>query len=219
MPYHISSSSAPQGNLVHQAVQYDWLLRCITLGRGQHLRKRMVDLLPLRVGDVVLDVGCGTGDLAIEIAKRVGPQGQVVGIDGSKEMIARARKKAQRRHLPIEFRVEQAETLSFPDHRFDVVVSSLVFHTLPGSLKLSVLTTIARVLREGGHLVIIDFLNSSGYVLTHTAQPADPHDLPTLLRHGGFQPVQSGRVPFLTVGIPPLGFVSALLPLARQDNP
>ena len=212
MPHHTSSSSSPQVNLVHQAVQYDWLLRCITFGRGQQLRKRMGDLLPLRVGNTVLDVGCGTGDLAIEIMKRVGTRGQVVGIDGSEEMIARARQKAQRRHLPIEFRVEHAETLSFPDHRFDVVVSSLVFHALPGSLKLSVLTTIARVLKEGGHLVIIDFLASSGHVLTHTAQPADPHDLPTLLRHGGFQPVQSGRIPFLTVGIPPLGFVSALLP-------
>jgi ubiquinone/menaquinone biosynthesis C-methylase UbiE len=212
MPHHTSSSSSPQGNLVHQAVQYDWLLRCITFGRGQQLRKRMVDLLPLRVGDAVLDVGCGTGDLAIEVVKRVGSRGQVVGIDGSEEMIARARQKVQRRHLPIEFRVEQAETLSFPDHSFDVVVSSLVFHALPGSLKLSVLATIARVLKERGHLMIIDFLDSSGHVLTHTAQPADPHDLPTLLRQVGFQPVQSGRIPFLTVGIPPLGFVSALLP-------
>jgi len=212
MPHHTSSSSSPQGNLVHQAVQYDWFLRCITFGRGQQLRKRMVDLLPLQDGDTVLDVGCGTGDLAIEVVKRVGSRGQVVGIDGSEEMIARARQKAQRRHLSIEFRVEHAQTLSFPDHSFDVVVSSLVFHALPGSLKLSVLATIARVLKAGGHLMIIDFLNSSGYVLTHTAQPADPHDLPTLLRHVGFQPVQSGRIPFLTVGIPPLGFVSALLP-------
>jgi ubiquinone/menaquinone biosynthesis C-methylase UbiE len=212
MPHHTLSSSSPQGNLVHQAVQYDWRLRCITLGRGQQLRKRMVDLLPLHDGDAVLDVGCGTGDLAIEVVKRVGSRGRVVGIDGSEEMIARARQKVQRRHLPIEFCVEQAETLSFPDHSFDVVVSSLVFHALPGSLKLSVLAMIARVLKEGGHLMIIDFLNSSGHVLTHTAQPADPHDLPTLLRHGGFQPVQSGPIPFLTVGIPPLGFVSALLP-------
>lgn len=212
MPHHTVSSSSPQGHLVHQAVQYDWSLRCITFGRERQLRKRMVDLLPLHDGDAVLDVGCGTGDLAIEVAKRIGTRGQVVGIDGSEEMIAHARQKVQRRHLPIEFRVEQAETLSFPDHRFDVVVSSLVFHALPGSLKLSVLTAIARVLKEGGHLVIIDFLASSGHVLTHTAQPADPHDLPTLLRHAGFQPVQSGRIPFLTVGIPPLGFVSALLP-------
>ena len=212
MPHHTSSSSSPQGNLVHQAVQYDWLLQCITFGRGQQLRKRMVDLLPLHDGDTVLAVGCGTGDLAIEVVKRVGSRGQVVGIDGSEEMIARARQKAQRRHLSIEFRVEHAETLSFPDHSFDVVVSSLVFHALPSSLKFSVLATIARVLKEGGHLMIIDFLNSSGHVLTHTAQPADPHDLPSLLRHGGFQLVQSGRIPFLTVGIPPLGFVSALLP-------
>lgn len=212
MSHHTSASSSPQGHLVHQAVQYDWLIQCITLGRGQQLRKRMVDLLPLHDGDAVLDVGCGTGDLAIEVVKRVGSRGKIVGIDGSDEMIARARQKVQRRHLPIEFRVERAEALSFPDHHFDVVVSSLVFHALPGSLKLSTLAALARVLKEGGHLIIIDFLNPSGQVLTHAAQPADPHDLPSLLRHVGFQPVQSGRLPFLTVGIPPLGFVSALLP-------
>lgn len=212
MPHHTSSSSSPQGHLVHRAVQYDWSIRCITLGRGQHLRKRMADLIPLHDGDAVLDVGCGTGDLAIELVKRVGESGKIVGIDGSDEMIVRACQKVQHRHLPIEFRVEQAEALAFPDHSFDVAVSSLVFHALPGSLKLSALAAIARVLKEGGRLIIIDFLNPSGYVLTHAAQHADPHDLPSLLRHVGFQPVQSGRIPFLTVGIPPLGFVSALLP-------
>ncbi len=212
MPHHISSSSDLKEHLVHRAIGYDWLLRCITFGRGQQLRKRMADLLPLHEGDAVLDVGCGTGDLAIELVKHIGSPGKIVGIDGSEEMIARARQKVQRHHLPIEFRVERAEELSFPDHSFDVVVSSLVFHALPGSRKLSALAAIARVLKEGGHLIIIDFLNPSGQVLTHTAQPADPHDLPSLLHHMGFQPVESGPIPFLTVGIPPLRFVSALLP-------
>lgn len=217
MPHHTSSVSSPQGRLVHQAARYDWRVRYITLGRGQHLRKRMADLLPLHDGDAVLDVGCGTGDLAIEVVKRVGARGQVVGIDGSEEMIARACQKARRRHLPVEFRLEQADALAFPDHSFDVVVSSLVFHALPGSLKLSTLTSIARVLKAGGHLTIIDFLDASGHVLTHSAHPADPHDLPSLLRHAGFQPVQRGRIPFLTVGIPPLGFVSARLPQQSES--
>lgn len=64
MPHHTLSSSSPQGHLVHQAVRYDWLVQCITLGRRQQWRKRMADLLPLHDGDAVLDVGCGTGDLA-----------------------------------------------------------------------------------------------------------------------------------------------------------
>ena len=87
-----------------------------------------------------------------------------------------------------------------------------MFHALPGDLKLSALAAIARVLKEGGQLIIIDFLNPSGQVLTHAAQPADPHDLPSLLRQAGFQPVQSDDIPFLTVGIPPLRCVSARLP-------
>jgi demethylmenaquinone methyltransferase/2-methoxy-6-polyprenyl-1,4-benzoquinol methylase/phosphoethanolamine N-methyltransferase len=172
----------------------------------------MVDLLPLHDGDAVLDVGCGTGDLAIEVVKRVGSLGKVVGIDGSEEMITRARQKAHRRHLPLEFRVEEIERLALPDHSFDVVVSSLLFHALAVNLKLTALARIARVLKEGGHLMIIDFLNASGQILTHSRQPADLHDLPTLLCHAGFEPVGSGRIPFVTVGIPPLGYVCAQLP-------
>src|SRR5690349_17663602 len=83
MPHHTSSSSATKGHLIHWAVRYDWLVQCMTFGRGQHLRERMADLLPLQHGDIALDIGCGTGDLAIELAKRIGQAGKIVGIDGS----------------------------------------------------------------------------------------------------------------------------------------
>jgi ubiquinone/menaquinone biosynthesis C-methylase UbiE len=206
------SPGATEGPLVHDAVEYDRRVRSMTLGHQQQFRQQMADLLQLHEGDVVLDVGCGTGDLSFEAAKRVGSTGRVVGVDGSEEMIARARQKARRRHLSIDFQVQLAEALSFPSHCFDWVVSSLVFHALPGMLKLQTLGAIAQVLKAGGCLLIIDFLDPSGFVLTHSAKTADQHDLPSMLRHVGFEPVQSGPFPFKTAGIPPLGYVSALPP-------
>jgi ubiquinone/menaquinone biosynthesis C-methylase UbiE len=145
------------------------------------------------------------------MAGRVGSTGRVLGIDGSAEMIARARQKVRRRHLPVEFRVELAEALSLSDRRFDFVVSSLVFHALPSRLKLDVLDRVARVLKASGQVIIIDFLSPSGHVLTHAAQPADVHDLPSILRLAGFEPLDWRRIPFVTVGIPPLGAVTARL--------
>ena len=218
MPHHTSSSSATKGHLIHWAVRYDWLVQCMTFGRGRHLRERMADLLPLQHGDTALDIGCGTGDLAVELAKRIGQAGKIVGIDVSEEMIARAQRKARHLHLPIEFHVEQAETLSFSDHSFNAVVSSLVFHALSDNLKHTVLAKIARMLKAGGHLTIIDFFNSSGQILTHAAQPADSYNLPSLLRQLGFQQVQNGRIPFFIAGVPPLGFVSARLPSQEHSD-
>src|SRR5262249_10117929 len=157
---------------------YDQTVRTITQGRQRQFRKQMADLLQLREGDVVLDVGCGTGDLALELVKRVGPSGKIVGVDGSEEMIARARQKARRRHLAIEFQVQLAEALALPDQRFDWAVSSLVFHSLSVTQKFHTLGAIARVLKADGHLLIIDFLDEAGFVLTHAAQPADAQSLP-----------------------------------------
>lgn len=85
----------------HWAFGYDLLLRVIWLGREGAFRKKMVDLAGLKPGESVLDVGCGTGTLAITAKQRVGPKGRVCGIDASPEIIKRARKKATkagRRH-------------------------------------------------------------------------------------------------------------------------
>jgi ubiquinone/menaquinone biosynthesis C-methylase UbiE len=85
----------------------------------------------------------------------------VVGIDPSSEQIARARAKAARGKVPVEFQVGVIEQLAFPDQTFDVVVSTLMMHHLPASLKRQGLVEIARVLKPGGRLVIADFTGTS----------------------------------------------------------
>jgi ubiquinone/menaquinone biosynthesis C-methylase UbiE/pimeloyl-ACP methyl ester carboxylesterase len=126
-------------------------------GQWRELRQRTATLARIQPGEQVLDVGCGTGTLAIEVQRRVGRAGHVAGIDPGTQQIARARAKAARRNLSIDFQIGVIEQLPFPDQTFDVVLSTLMMHHLPGSLKRQGLSEIARVLKPGGRLVIADF--------------------------------------------------------------
>ncbi len=101
--HHRKSSgvSAPQtrGFVWNWARRYDLLMGFVTLGREQAFRQRIADLARLQPGEIVLDVGCGTGTLAMVARQRVGEIGRVAGIDPSPQMIARASRKAVRRGL------------------------------------------------------------------------------------------------------------------------
>src|SRR5260370_36053559 len=126
-------------------------------GKFRELRLRTATLARMQPGEQVLDVGCGTGTLAMEVARRVRRAGRVAGVDPGTEQIARARSKAARSHVPIEFQIGVIEQLPFPDQTFDVVLSTLMMHHLPGGLKRQGLAEIARVLKPGGRLVIAAF--------------------------------------------------------------
>ena len=136
---------------------YDALVWALTLGRERALRERMLALAPPRAGDAVLDVGCGTGTLAIAAARRAGDTGSVCGIDASPEMIARATTKARKAGVPVDFRVAAVEALPFPDARFDLVLSTLMLHHLPRAAREAALSEARRVLRPGGRLLAVDF--------------------------------------------------------------
>ncbi|HEU5099789.1 MAG TPA: methyltransferase domain-containing protein, partial [Roseiflexaceae bacterium] len=155
------SAEVTKGLILKGGWRYDlhgWFLdTCLFRGKGRELRRRTVTLAGLHPGQTVLDVGCGTGTLAIEVQHRVGSAGRVVGIDPSAQQIARARAKAARRNVPIEFQVGVIEQLAFPDQTFDVALSTLMMHHLPASLKRQGLAEIARVLKAGGRLIIADF--------------------------------------------------------------
>src|SRR5512133_2325489 len=119
-------------------------------GKLRDLRKRTAELAHVQPGEMVLDVGCGTGTLAVEVARRVGAKGRVFGIDPGENQIARAHSKASRLNLPIEFQVGVIEHMDFPDQSFDVVLSTIMMHHLSDSLKRQGLSEIARVLKPGG---------------------------------------------------------------------
>src|SRR4030095_11476992 len=94
---------------------YDLLAWLLMRGKEGAFRERVVDLARLQSGESVLDVGCGTGTLAIAAKQRVGPTGAVYGIDASPEMIARAGRKAKKAGIEVFFKNAVVEALSFPD--------------------------------------------------------------------------------------------------------
>src|SRR5919106_5180593 len=84
-----------KGLVLHGTARYYDLLALLFMrGREEEFREKVLELARLRSGESVLDVGCGTGTLAIAAKQRVGPTGKVYGIDASPEMISRATKKA-----------------------------------------------------------------------------------------------------------------------------
>ena len=145
------------GLLLHSAVTYDLMVWFITRGRENALREEMLRLARLQQGESVLDVGCGTGSLAVAAKRKVGPAGAVYGVDASPEMIARANKKARKAGVEVTFKNAFAQSLPFQDGTFDAVLSTVMLHHLPRPARKELALEIRRVLRPGGRLLVIDF--------------------------------------------------------------
>jgi len=148
-----SSGYKTKGHVIHWARAYDvlfgWLL--------SRTHGTVVKLAAPMAGEAVLDVGCGTGSLTLALKASLGARGTVHGIDASPEMIALAQRKAKKSGMELDFRVGFAEKLTFADRTFDLVMSQLAIHHLPGDLKIRALEEIYRVLKTNGRCVIIDF--------------------------------------------------------------
>jgi ubiquinone/menaquinone biosynthesis C-methylase UbiE len=156
-----NSELGTTGLVVHWAARYDLLVWLLTLGRERRFRDRLLDPARLQAGESVLDVGCGTGTLAIAAKRRVGPTGSVYGIDASPAMIARATKKAKKAGALVIFESGLAESLPFPDGRFDVVLSTVMLHHLPRTAREQGVREMGRVLKPGGRLLAVDFGGAS----------------------------------------------------------
>ena len=122
---------------------------------GELVAKRIItQLLDLRDGLAVLDVGSGTGVDTIEVAKAVGPAGRVVGLDKSAKMVAEARDRVAGLDLPVQFAVGDAHSLEFPDASFDRVrTERMLIHLTDPQLAVRELV---RVTKAGGLVVVSD---------------------------------------------------------------
>lgn len=196
-----------RGHVIHWARFYDPVVSLITLGRQGTLRRKTVDLAELQPGMAVLEVGCGTGDVALEAGRRVGPGGAVHGVDPAPAMIAVANGKSARAGLPVGFQVGVIEALAFPDATFDVVFSSLMMHHLPGDLQRRGLAECARVLKPGGRCVVVDLQRPtsgrSRALATATLHGGLRHgvqDLPEQMTAAGFTQVETGHLGFAVFG-------------------
>lgn len=185
-------------------------------GKEQQFRQMIVGLARLHLGESVLDVGCGTGTLALEASQHVGKTGRVSGIDPSAPLLAGARRKAKRASLPIDFQNGQIEHIPFPDQSFDVVLSTFVLHHVPDDLKRQGLAEIVRVLKPEGHLLVVDFKRSEDRqsMSEHVgAGEIDLGDLPALMKDAGVFQTETGETPLsvrsLAAGHQNSGFVLA----------
>jgi len=129
---------------------YDLMNSVMTAGLHHRWRQRAADLAELAPGGRALDVATGTGDLAIELASRVGPSGEVIGSDFSEGMLERARRKAP------QLRWEHADALAlqYPDDGFDAATvgfGARNFADLDRGL-----SEMARVVRPGGKVVVLE---------------------------------------------------------------
>lgn len=145
-----------RGMVIHWARLYDVVVQLISLGRERAMRQQTVVIADVKPGQRVLDVGCGTGTLAIAVA-RAAPGAEVQGLDPAPSMIARARHKAEAAGVQVRFEVGVVEHLDLEDDSVDVVLSTLMLHHLPGTLLQEGLREIFRVLKPGGRLVAVDF--------------------------------------------------------------
>ncbi len=103
----------------------------------------------------VLEIGCGTGNLALR-AQRMHPNAEVVGIDPDPLALERARRKADRAGLPVRWDRGKGGELPYADESVDRVLSAFMFHHLDDAEKKSALAEVRRVLRPGGQLHLVD---------------------------------------------------------------
>jgi demethylmenaquinone methyltransferase / 2-methoxy-6-polyprenyl-1,4-benzoquinol methylase len=132
---------------------YDVMNSVMTAGLHHRWRSRAADLAEVRPGDRVLDVATGTGDLALELARRVGPEGEVVGSDFSEGMLERARRKATG---VANVRFEHGNALSLPYGDGEFAAATVGFGARNFSDLPRGLAEMARVVRPGGRVVVLE---------------------------------------------------------------
>jgi len=187
------------GLVLHRAALYDLTIALFTLGRERAFRERILGLAGLAPGESVLDVGCGTGTLALAAKCQVGPRGMVAGIDASPEMIARADKKARKARIDVAFGNAPAQALPFPDAQFDAVLATIMFHHLPQTSRRQCAGEMRRVVKPGGRVLAVDFAkgarNQHGLLAHfHRHGHVDIGDLAAILSNAGLEIVASGAV-------------------------
>jgi SAM-dependent methyltransferase len=190
------------------AMGRDWLLPLydpLTRLLGAHaMHQRLVDQADLRPGLRVLEIGCGTGNLAVLI-KRQHPGTTVLGLDPDPRALARAERKARRARLPVEFTRGFADDLPYPTGSVERVFSALMLHHLDAADRPAALREVARVLAPGGSFHVVDIAAGPEPADRPTARPlarlvhrphrhghghghggpGDDDDIPTLIRAAG----------------------------------
>jgi len=151
------------------ALHFDWLTRFYDpimqwTMREQTFKRHLIQQANIKAGSRVLDLGCGTATLSI-MFKEAHPGAEVIGLDGDEKALSIAQRKIADAGLDIELKKGMSFDLDFPNHSFDVVVSSLLFHHLTTEKKLQTFAEIKQALKPDGNLHIADWGNPQNFLM------------------------------------------------------
>ena len=201
------------GNVVDRALFSVGLEKAL-YGMGEKYYESIIGLADIKEGYKVLDVGCGTGSLAICEKREVGNRGYVAGIDSSVEILRLAREKATKENVDIDFKIGSIEEIPYEDDFFDVVTCSMVTHHLSSEGKRKGFNEIHRVLRPIAHFLLVDIAEPTSSIVKVLLKPFYPlagsmrdnlnGRLPYLLEKAGFEQVETVKTERSWVG-----FISA----------
>lgn len=135
-----------------------------TTGRQRRIKQALIKQAHCEPGQHVLDLGSGTGTLAIGI-KQHQPQTKVTGVDGDPKILAIALRKAQTAKLPIQFDQALSNSLPYPEAQFDRVLSSMFFHHLSWPDKVRTTQEVLRVLKPGAELHLADWGRATNFCM------------------------------------------------------
>ena len=126
------------------------------------LRQDLIEQAKIDTSNQILDVGCGTGTLAVQL-KQLYPATQVVGLDPDPKALRRAKAKTQRAAVSVALDQGFADELPYETGSFDRVFSSFMFHHLEGRERERTLKEVLRVLLPGGSFHLVDFTHDDGH--------------------------------------------------------
>jgi SAM-dependent methyltransferase len=188
---------------------------------GDKARRELLHQAQLRPNDRVLEIGCGTGTLAIAL-RQAYPTVQMVGLDPDPKALNHARRKASRAGVDVQFDQGFADTLAYQSDSFDAVFSSFMFHHLETDLKQKTLSEVRRVLKPSGRLHLLDFeVHESGSGHTHwqlfhshkRLKDNSQNRILSLLTEAGFADAKKVAARSAIFGLARVGYYEAVAPI------